>query len=101
MYAELADGVNSQSIKEIYHECYGKKRFVRIFNEKTNLFTKQVYGSNYCDLTYAVDERTNRITVVSVIDNLIKGAAGQAVQNMNVMFDLDESEGLNQLPMFP
>lgn len=101
MYAELADGVNSQSIKEIYHECYDTKRFVRIFDEKTNLFTKQVYGSNYCDITYAADERTNRITVVSVIDNLIKGAAGQAVQNMNVMFDLDESEGLNQLPMFP
>ncbi len=101
MYAELEGDVNSQSVKEIYGEYYSQKHFVRVYNEQTNLFTKQVYGSNYCDLTFAVDERTNRITVVSVIDNLLKGAAGQAVQNMNVMFGLDETEGLKHSPMFP
>jgi N-acetyl-gamma-glutamyl-phosphate reductase len=101
MYADLTDQVSAHSIKEIYQTCYNDKPFVRVFHEKANLFTKQVYGSNYCDITYAVDERTNRITVVTVIDNLIKGAAGQAVQNMNVMLGLEESEGLKQSPMFP
>lgn len=101
MYAELEEDANSQSVKEIYEEYYSKKHFVRVYDERTNLFTKQVYGSNYCDLTFGVDDRTNRITVVSVIDNLLKGAAGQAVQNMNVMFDLDETEGLKHSPMFP
>ncbi|KZE67851.1 N-acetyl-gamma-glutamyl-phosphate reductase [Fictibacillus phosphorivorans] len=101
MYAELDEDFDSQSVKEIYEESYSNKHFVRVYDERTNLFTKQVYGSNYCDLTFAVDDRTNRITVVSVIDNLLKGAAGQAVQNMNVMFNLDEAEGLQHSPMFP
>jgi N-acetyl-gamma-glutamyl-phosphate reductase len=101
MYAQLAGDVNNQSVKELFYECYKGKPFVRVFKESSDLFTKQVYGSNYCDLTYAIDERTNRIIVVSVIDNLIKGAAGQAVQNMNVMFNFKESEGIAQSPMFP
>lgn len=101
MYAELVDDIQSHSVSEIFNEFYKSKPFVRVFKENTDLFTKQVYGSNYCDLTFAIDERTNRITVVSVIDNLIKGAAGQAVQNMNIMFGLKESEGLQQSPLFP
>jgi N-acetyl-gamma-glutamyl-phosphate reductase len=101
MYAQLAGDANNESIKELFHECYKGEPFVRVFKECSDLFTKQVYGSNYCDLTYAIDERTNRIIVVSVIDNLIKGAAGQAVQNMNVMFNFKESEGIAQSPMFP
>jgi N-acetyl-gamma-glutamyl-phosphate reductase len=101
MYAELADGVQPGTINQVYHKYYNTKPFVRVFKENTDLFTKQVYGSNYCDLTFAIDERTNRITVVSVIDNLLKGAAGQAVQNMNVMFDFKETEGISQSPIFP
>ncbi|WP_226535631.1 N-acetyl-gamma-glutamyl-phosphate reductase [Fictibacillus halophilus] len=101
MYAELADDIQSHSVSEILNESYHSKPFVRVFKENTDLFTKQVYGSNYCDVTFGIDERTNRITVVSVIDNLIKGAAGQAVQNMNIMFGLNESEGLQQSPLFP
>lgn len=101
MYAELADDIQSHSVSEIFNEFYHSKPFVRVFKENTDLFTNQVYGSNYCDVTFAIDERTNRITVVSVIDNLIKGAAGQAVQNMNIMFGLKESEGLQQSPLFP
>lgn len=101
MYAELASDIQSHSVSEIFNEYYHSKPFVRVFKENTDLFTKQVYGSNYCDVTFAIDERTNRITVVSVIDNLIKGAAGQAVQNMNIMFGLKESEGLQQSPLFP
>lgn len=101
MYAQLTDDIQPHSVSEIFNECYHSKAFVRVFKENADLFTKQVYGSNYCDLTFAIDERTNRITVVSVIDNLIKGAAGQAVQNMNIMFGLNESEGLNASPLYP
>ncbi|WNB92960.1 N-acetyl-gamma-glutamyl-phosphate reductase [Bacillus sp. NEB1478] len=101
IYADLSKDFQSPDVTRVFHEYYASKPFVRVFKEKADLFTKQVYGSNYCDLTFGIDERTNRITVVSVIDNLIKGAAGQAVQNMNVMFDFDETKGLNQSPLFP
>ena len=63
--------------------------------------TKWVEGSNYVDINFKIDTRTNRIIMMGAIDNLVKGAAGQAVQNMNLMFGLDESEGLNLVPLFP
>ena len=63
--------------------------------------TKWVEGSNYVDISFKIDPRTNRIIMMGAIDNLVKGAAGQAVQNMNLMFGLDEAEGLNLVPMFP
>jgi N-acetyl-gamma-glutamyl-phosphate reductase len=101
MYANVNEGVTKMDFKEILHEYYETKTFVRVFREKTDLFTKQVYGSNFCDLTFAYDERTNRVTVVSVIDNLMKGAAGQAVQNMNIMCGFTENTGLENVPLFP
>ena len=63
--------------------------------------TKWVEGSNYMDVNFKIDGRTGRIIMVGAIDNLVKGAAGQAVQNMNLMFGLDEAEGLDLVPMFP
>ena len=60
-----------------------------------------VEGSNFVDVGFKIDERTNRIVMMGALDNLIKGAAGQAVQNMNILFGLPESEGLQQVPMFP
>lgn len=63
--------------------------------------TKEVYGSNFCDIGVTVDERTNRVTIVSVIDNLMKGAAGQAVQNFNIMNGLSETAGLEFTPIYP
>ena len=63
--------------------------------------TKWVEGSNYVDINFKIDPRTNRIILMGAIDNLVKGAAGQAVQNMNLMFGLTENEGLNLVPMFP
>ena len=63
--------------------------------------TRWVEGSNYVDLSFQTDVRTNRVIVMGAIDNLVKGAAGQAVQNMNLMFGLKENEGLIQVPMFP
>jgi N-acetyl-gamma-glutamyl-phosphate reductase len=63
--------------------------------------TKWVKGSNYCDIGFTIDENTGKIIIIGVIDNLIKGAAGQAVQNMNLMFNLEEDIGLKSIPMFP
>ncbi|MNJ75870.1 N-acetyl-gamma-glutamyl-phosphate reductase [compost metagenome] len=63
--------------------------------------TKEVFGSNYCDIGFAVDHRTGRLTIVSVIDNVVKGAAGQAIQNMNLMMGWDETTGLKQSPVYP
>ena len=63
--------------------------------------TKWVEGSNYVDVNFVIDERTGRIIMMGALDNLVKGAAGQAVQNMNLMFGIKESEGLELVPMFP
>lgn len=63
--------------------------------------TKEVYGSNFCDIAVTLDERTNRVTIVSVIDNLMKGAAGQAVQNFNLMNGWNEETGLTMTPIYP
>lgn len=63
--------------------------------------TKWVEGSNYVDVNFKIDPRTHRIIMMGAIDNLVKGAAGQAVQNMNLMFGFDEAEGLLQVPMYP
>ena len=63
--------------------------------------TKWVEGSNYVDVNFVIDERTGRVIMMGALDNLVKGAAGQAVQNMNLLFGLKESEGLELVPMFP
>jgi len=62
---------------------------------------KMVKGSNYVDVNFKIDKRTNRIIIMGAMDNLVKGAAGQAIQNMNIMFGLNESMGLNHVPIFP
>lgn len=101
IYAEAACIVSVDRIIELYEETYKHCPFVRVREAGSFPCTKDVYGSNYCDIGIAYDERTNRITVVSVIDNLMKGAAGQAVQNANVMFGFDEQTGLTAMPMYP
>jgi N-acetyl-gamma-glutamyl-phosphate reductase len=63
--------------------------------------TRNVHGSNFVDVSFKLDERTNRIIMMGAMDNLVKGAAGQAIQNMNIMFGLPEETGLLQVPMFP
>jgi len=86
---------------DLYKTSYEGSPFVRIRQLGQFPATKDVYGSNYCDIGLAYDERTGRVTVVSVIDNLMKGAAGQAVQNFNLMMGWDEAEGLRSLPIYP
>lgn len=100
-YASLKKKVSYSDVKEIYDKYYQHEKFVRVLDEGVLPETKWVEGSNYVDINFKIDPRTNRIIMIGAIDNLVKGAAGQAVQNMNLMFGLDEAEGLKLVPMFP
>lgn len=100
-YARLRPGVTAEQVDEAYQEQYGQEYFVRLLGRGGYPATKHTRGSNFCDLGWHIDSRTGRVVVLSAIDNLVKGAAGQAVQNMNVMFGLDERTGLQQVPLFP
>lgn len=100
-YASLKKDVTYEEVKAIYDKYYADEKFVRVLEEDVCPQTKWVEGSNYVDVNFKIDPRTNRIIMMGAIDNLVKGAAGQAVQNMNLMFGLKESEGLELVPMFP
>ena len=100
-YASLLPGVSEQQIREAYETQYKGEPFIRLLAGKTPPETRWVEGSNYVDINYVVDPRTNRVVMMGALDNLIKGAAGQAVQNMNLLFGFEETEGLMQVPMFP
>ncbi|MCP8966994.1 N-acetyl-gamma-glutamyl-phosphate reductase [Ectobacillus ponti] len=100
MYAQAKDEAAARKITELYKQSYDDAAFVRV-REGTYPSPKEVCGSNFCDIGAGYDERTGRLTVVSVIDNLMKGAAGQAVQNANVRLGLDEQTGLQFVPLYP
>lgn len=90
-----------EEIKAVYDKYYEKEKFVRVLEKDVCPETKWVEGSNYVDINFVIDERTGRIIMMGALDNLVKGAAGQAVQNMNLLFGLPESEGLELVPCFP
>lgn len=98
IYASFRKEIAAEELHECYKKAYENERFVRVcpLGETANL--KNVRMSNYCDISLHTDERTNRLIVVSAIDNMVKGAAGQAVQNMNIVCGLDESAGLLAVP---
>lgn len=100
-YATLQQGVTAQAVSEAYEDMYQHEFFIRLVGMGGYPATKNTRGSNFCDIGWHVDERTGRVIVVSAIDNLVKGAAGQAVQNMNVLFGLPETTGLMQVPFYP
>ena len=100
-YANLAGDVSSDKVKEAYEKYYEKEQFIRIVKDGTPVETRWVEGSNYTDISFKIDERTKRIIVMGTLDNVVKGAAGQAVQNMNLMFGFAENEGLTMVPIFP
>ena len=100
-YAKLTRDVSWEDVKAVYDNYYGNEKFIRVLDRDVCPETKWVEGSNYVDIGFKIDPRTNRIIMMGAIDNLVKGAAGQAVQNMNLMFGLKESEGLELVPMFP
>jgi N-acetyl-gamma-glutamyl-phosphate reductase len=99
IYTKPVKKISAELLREMYLNFYHQEHFVRIINQPPNV--KNVRGSNYCDIFVTYDIRTNNILTISAIDNLIKGAAGQAVQNMNILFNLIESTALNQLPLYP
>lgn len=98
-YGKLTKDFSQKKLLELYRETYKNDYFIKITD--TIPETRWVKGSNFCQIGLKVDERTGRIIVISAIDNLMKGAAGQAIQNMNLMFKLDETEGLNMLSLAP
>ncbi len=100
-YASLKKDVTYEDVKSVYDRYYQNEKFVRVLDEGVCPETKWVEGSNYVDIGFKIDPRTNRIIMMGAIDNLVKGAAGQAVQNMNLMFGLPEWEGLELIPVFP
>ena len=100
-YASLTKDVTYEEVKAAYDACYENETFVRVLDKDVCPQTKWVEGSNYVDVNFKIDPRTHRIIMMGAIDNLVKGAAGQAVQNMNLIFGFDEAEGLLQVPMYP
>lgn len=105
-YANLRPGADGklpayEEVRAIYDKYYGGEKFVRVLDKGVCPETKWVEGSNYVDVNFVIDERTGRIIMMGALDNLVKGAAGQAVQNMNLLFGLPESEGLELVPCFP
>lgn len=98
-YTVVNNGVTIKTIQEVYEHYYSEEPFIRFRGDKQMPETKWVKGSNYCDIGYKHDERTGHLMLFGVIDNMMKGAAGQAVQNMNLLFGLEEQIGLNQIPL--
>lgn len=100
-YGTLLKSVTYEDVKAIYDKYYENEYFVRVLDREEVPQTKWVEGSNFVDVNFKIDPRTNRIVMMGAMDNLVKGAAGQAIQNMNIMFGLPENQGLKLVPMFP
>jgi N-acetyl-gamma-glutamyl-phosphate reductase len=101
IYTQLTDFMTTKEVVQFYEHYYENHPFVRIRKEGILPATKEVYGSNYCDIGFHADERTGRLTIVSVIDNLVKGASGQAIQNLNLINGWDVRTGLLNVPIYP
>ena len=100
-YASLNGKVTEEEARAAYEKYYRDEYFVRLLEPGAVPQTRWVEGSNFADVNFKIDPRTGRVVMMGVIDNMVKGAAGQAVQNMNLMFGLPEETGLKQIPMFP
>lgn len=100
-YAGLMPGVEREDLEKAYQKYYADEAFVRLYPKGEFPETRWVKGSNYMDIGFEVDRRTGRVIAVGAIDNMVKGAAGQAIQNMNLLFGLPETMGLTMVPMFP
>ncbi len=100
-YAELNGDVSNKDLREAYLKYYGNEYFIRVLEEGVCPETKWVEASNFFDVNAVADKRTGRAVIMGALDNLVKGAAGQAVQNMNIMFGFKETQGLEFVPVFP
>ena len=101
IYATLQKDVTTAELIDLYRAFYKGKKFVRVYKAGTFPNISSVRGSNYCDIGLTVDARTKRVIIICAIDNLVKGAAGQAIQNMNLMCGLSEDTGLTMISLFP
>ena len=101
IYASLADAVSLDDVKAAYQDAYRDEYFVRVRQPGDFPETRHVRGSNFVDIGFTIDERTRRVIVIGAIDNIMKGAAGQAVQNMNISFGFEEISGLDLIPSMP
>ena len=99
IYSKPRNGIDVHKLRETYEAYYTDEPFIRLVDKSPEL--KDVRGTNYCDIFVTYDERTGNIITISAIDNLVKGAAGQAVQNMNLLFGWPEITGLSQIPLNP
>lgn len=99
IYARLNDGVTEEQIRAVYEDAYKGETFVRVMPKGQAVNIRHVQCSNYCDIQLYIDKHTGLLVVTSVIDNMVKGAAGQAIQNMNLLFGLEETAGLNMIPI--
>lgn len=99
-YVKINDNSQAEKIQELYTTTYANKQFVRVMPKNQLPSIKQVIGTNFTDIGLTYNPDTKYLTIVSVLDNMIKGAAGQAIQNMNHMFDLEESTGLHLIAQY-
>ncbi len=101
IYADVAEGRSAQDVRQVLIDAYGEEPFVRILPDGVVPSTRYVRGSNFCDLNVFADRVEGRVIIVSALDNLVKGASGAAVQNMNIAYGLEETAGLEQQSLFP
>ena len=97
-YANLSKNISEEEIRDIYNKYYKDEKFVRVLDKGVVPETRFTKGSNYVDVNFFIEKRTNRLIMIGTLDNIVKGAAGQAVQNMNILFGLKEDTGLNLVP---
>lgn len=100
-YATLLKEASYEEVKAVYDKYYDHEQFVRVLEKDVTPQTRWVEGSNFVDVNFKIDPRTKRVVMMGAMDNVVKGAAGQAIQNMNLMFGLPENTGLKQIPLFP
>lgn len=101
LYGTLKESITEAEVLAMYQTFYANSPFVRVLESTANVGSMQVRGTNYCNLVVSVDDRTNRLRIVSYIDNLVKGQAGSALQNMNLLFGLNETTGMNMPGTYP
>ena len=101
IYATIANHTNIKNVREAYDVMYGTEPFIRVFSHGEVVSNADVRGSNFCNISLTIDSRTGKLIVISVIDNLVKGQAGNALQNMNIMMHIEETSGLMHPGNFP
>ena len=101
LYGDLRSGVSEADVQNAYKEFHSKNSFVRLYDRSAPVASVHVRGTNYCNLVVDADMRNGKLRVVSYIDNLVKGQAGSAMQNMNLLFGLPETTGLDRPGQYP